>query len=154
MITGFDEDAGDGGTNGFKYTGPITLQKTARLFARVFDSDGGNSTSSGRTPVGTGWSAPLKVEYLVNEDPASASNLLITEIMYDPYDFAGPKTNNSDFEWIELQNTSSNPISLTDVNFNNGIEFTFSGLTLEPKKSTVIVGNLKEFEKIYLLHLQ
>ena len=149
LITGFDEDAGDGGTNGFKYTGPITLQKTARLFARVFDSDGGNSTSSGRTPVGTGWSAPLKVEYLVNEDPASASNLVITEIMYDPYDFAGPKTNNSDFEWIELQNTSSNPISLTDVNFNNGIEFTFPGLTLEPKKNTVIVGNLKEFEKVY-----
>jgi len=149
LITGFDEDAGDGGTNGFKYTAPITLQKTARLFARTFDSNGGNSTNSGRTPVGTGWSAPLKVEYLVNEVPASASNLAITEIMYDPYDFAGPKTNNSDFEWIELQNTSSNSISLTDVKFNNGIEFTFPGLTLESNKSTVIVGNLKEFEKIY-----
>ncbi|MEC8906559.1 MAG: CotH kinase family protein, partial [Verrucomicrobiota bacterium] len=74
LITGFDEGAGEGGTNGFKYTGPITLQKTARIFARVFDSDGGNSTSSGQTPVGTGWSAPLKVEYLVNEDPASAAN--------------------------------------------------------------------------------
>ena len=149
LITGFDEGAGEGGTNGFKYTGPITLQKTARIFARVFDSDGGNSTSSGQTPVGTGWSAPLKVEYLVNEDPASAANLVITEIMYDPYEFAGTETNNSAFEWIELQNTSSNPISLTGVNFNDGIEFTFPGLTLEPKQSTVIVGNLEEFEKIY-----
>ncbi|HAA88762.1 MAG TPA: hypothetical protein DCE22_10925 [Verrucomicrobiales bacterium] len=149
LITGFDEDAGEGGTNGFKYTGPITLQKTARIFARVFDSDGGNSTSSGQTPVGTGWSAPLKVEYLINEDPASASNLTITEIMYDPYEFAGPESNNSDFEWIELQNTSANPISLTGVSFNKGIKFTFPGLTLEPQQSTVIVGNLEEFEKIY-----
>ncbi len=149
LITGFDEGAGEGGTNGFKYTEPITLQKTARIFARVFDSDGGNSTSSGQTPVGTGWSAPLKIEYLVNEDPASATNLVITEIMYDPYEFSGPETNNSAFEWIELQNTSSNPISLTGVNFNDGVEFTFPGLTLEPKQSTVIVGNLEEFEKIY-----
>ena len=32
---------GEGGTNGFKYNGPITLQKTARIVARVFDSGGG-----------------------------------------------------------------------------------------------------------------
>ena len=148
LVTGFDEDAGEGGTNGFKYTGPITLQKTARIFARVFDTRGGNSTSSGQTPVGTGWSAPLKVEYLVNEDPASASNLKITEIMYDPYDFAGSEINNT-FEWLELQNTSLKPISLSGVSFLKGIKFTFPGLTLEPGQRTLIVGDLEEFEKIY-----
>ena len=148
LVTGFDEDAGEGGTNGFKYTGPITLQKTARIFARVFDTRGGNSTSSGQTPVGTGWSAPLKVEYLVNEDPASASNLKITEIMYDPYDFAGSENNNT-FEWLELQNTSLKPISLSGVSFLKGIKFTFPGLTLEPGQRTLIVGDLEEFEKIY-----
>ena len=148
LVTGFDEDAGEGGTNGFKYTGPITLQKTARIFARVFDTRGGNSTSSGQTPVGTGWSAPLKVEYLVNEDPASASNLKITEIMYDPYDFAGSENNNT-FEWLELQNTSPKPISLSGVSFLKGIKFTFPGLTLEPGQRTLIVGDLEEFEKIY-----
>ena len=148
LVTGFDEDAGEGGTNGFKYNGPITLQKTARIFARVFDTRGGNSTSSGQTPVGTGWSAPLKVEYLVNEDPASASNLKITEIMYDPYDFAGSENNNT-FEWLELQNTSLKPISLSGVSFLKGIKFTFPGLTLEPGQRTLIVGDLEEFEKIY-----
>ena len=148
LVTGFDEDAGEGGTNGVKYNGPITLQKTARIFARVFDTRGGNSTSSGQTPVGTGWSAPLKVEYLVNEDPASASNLKITEIMYDPYDFAGSENNNT-FEWLELQNTSSKPISLSGVSFLKGIKFTFPGLTLEPGQRTLIVGDLEEFEKIY-----
>mgnify|MGYP001216395169 FL=1 len=148
LVTGFDEDAGEGGTNGFKYNGPITLQKTARIFARVFDTRGGNSTSSGQTPVGTGWSAPLKVEYLVNEDPASASNLKITEIMYDPYDFAGSENNNT-FEWLELQNTSPKPISLSGVSFLKGIKFTFPGLTLEPGQRTLIVGDLEEFEKIY-----
>ena len=149
LVTGFDEGAGEGGSNGLKYTGPITLQKTARIFARVFDSDGGNSTSSGQTPVGTGWSAPLKVEYLVNEDFASAANLEITEIMYDPYDFSGPEANSNAFEWIELQNTSLNPISLSGVSISKGVKFTFPGLTLEPKQRTVIVGNLEEFEKIY-----
>ena len=148
LVTGFDEDAGEGGTNGFKYNGPITLQKTARIFARVFDTRGGNSTSSGQTPVGTGWSAPLKVEYLVNEDPASASNLKITEIMYDPYDFAGSENNNT-FEWLELQNTSPKPISISGVSFLKGIKFTFPGLTLEPGQRTLIVGDLEEFEKIY-----
>ena len=148
LVTGFDEDAGEGGTNGVKYNGPITLQKTARIFARVFDTRGGNSTSSGQTPVGTGWSAPLKVEYLVNEDPASASNLKITEIMYDPYDFAGSENNNT-FEWLELQNTSLKPISLSGVSFLKGIKFTFPGLTLEPGQRTLIVGDLEEFEKIY-----
>ena len=149
LLTGFDEGAGEGGTNGLKYTEPITLQKTARIFARVFDSDGGNSTSSGQTPVGTGWSAPLKVEYLVNEDPASEANLVISEIMYDPYNFAGAETNNNAFEWIELQNISANPISLSGVSFNNGIEFTFPGITLQSNQRTVIVGNLEEFEKVY-----
>ena len=148
LVTGFDEDAGEGGTNGVKYNGPITLQKTARIFARVFDTRGGNSTSSGQTPVGTGWSAPLKVEYLVNEDPASASNLKITEIMYDPYNFAGSENNNT-FEWLELQNTSLKPISLSGVSFLKGIKFTFPGLTLEPGQRTLIVGDVEEFEKIY-----
>ena len=149
LIGGFDEKAGEGGTNGFKYNGPIKLQKTARIVARVFDSGGGNSTNSGNSPVGTGWSAPLKVEYLINEDKASAANLVVTEIMYEPYDFGFSEDRNNSFEWIELQNKSTNPISLSDVRFNDGIEFTFPGLTLEAGERTIVTGSIEGFEKVY-----
>jgi hypothetical protein len=149
LIAGFDEGAGEGGTGGIEYTGPITLTGTSRLFARVFDSGGGNSTGSGRTPVGTGWSAPLEVEYLVNETPASAGALAIVEIMNNPYDLGDALTEDGEFEWIELQNVSEDTISLTGIFFIEGIEFSFPGRSLAPGGRVLVVRNLAAFEQIY-----
>ena len=149
LITGFDEGAGQGGTGGIEYTEPITLNETARLFARVFDSDGGNSTGSGRTPVGTGWSAPLQVEYLVNEAPASEGTLAIVEIMNNPYELGDALTEDGDFEWIELQNITAQKISLSGVSFSEGIEFNFSGKSLDPGERTLVVRNLTAFQQVH-----
>jgi len=147
---GFDEDVGNPGeTGGTEYTGPITLTETARLFARVFDSDGGHATNSGQTPVGTGWSAPLKLEYLVNEVPADASNLAVSEIMFDAYDLGDAMTGDGEFEWIELQNTSAGAISLTGCAFTEGIEFTFAGRSLGAGERVVLVKNQAAFEQVY-----
>ena len=123
--------------------------ETARLFARVFDSTGGHSTSSGQTPVGTGWSAPLKVEYLVNEVPADASNLVISEIMHDPYDLGDLTTEDGAFEWIELLNVSGGPISLSGVAFTDGIEFVFPGRSLAAGERVLVVRNRSAFEQVY-----
>ena len=145
LVAGFDEHAGNaGGANGIEYTGPITLTATSRLIARVFDSDGGHSPSSGQTPVGTGWGAPLSLEYLVDETPASPGTLAITEIMYDAYDL-GPGA----FEWIELQNVSNGTISLTDVMFQEGINFIFPGRSLAPGERVLVVDDSAAFAQIY-----
>ena len=149
LVAGFDEGAGDAGTGGIEYTGPITLTETSRLFARVFDSDGGNSTGSGRTPVGTGWSAPLEVEYLINETPAGEGALAIVEIMNNPYDLGDSLTEDGEFEWIELQNIANETISLTGVSFSEGIEFRFSGRSLDPGERVLVIRNPAAFEQVY-----
>ncbi|MFP6864616.1 MAG: lamin tail domain-containing protein, partial [Roseibacillus sp.] len=148
IVAGFDEGGGNG-TGGIEYTGPITLTGTSRLFARVFDPSGGHSTNSGQTPVGTGWSAPLEVEYLVNEVPANSSNLIISEIMHDPYDLGDALTEDGAFEWIELQNISGGPISLTGVRFLDGIEFVFPGRSLSAGERVLVVRNQAAFEQVY-----
>ncbi|MED5587167.1 MAG: CotH kinase family protein [Verrucomicrobiota bacterium] len=149
LVAGFDEGAGEGGTGGIEYTGPITLNETTRLFARVFDSDGGNSTGSGRTPVGTGWSAPLQVEYLVNETPASTANLAVVEIMNNPHDLGDDLTEDGEFEWIELQNVAAQTISLTGVSFSEGIQFQFPGRSLDPGERVIVVRSLEAFQQVY-----
>jgi hypothetical protein len=148
IVAGFDEGGGNG-TGGIEYTGPITLTGTSRLFARVFDPSGGHSTNSRQTPVGTGWSAPLEVEYLVNEVPANSSNLIISEIMHDPYDLGDALTEDGAFEWIELQNISGGPISLTGVRFLDGIEFVFPGRSLSAGERVLVVRNQAAFEQVY-----
>lgn len=148
LVAGFDEGGGNpvGGT---EYTGPITLDGTVRLVARVFDASGGHSTSSGQTPVGTGWSAPLEVEYLVNELPASGSNLIISEIMADPYPLGDAVTDKGAFEWLELQNISGGPISLTGVHFSEGIDFIFPGRTLGAGQRVLVVKDRAAFARVY-----
>ncbi|MFT5411127.1 MAG: hypothetical protein ACI9NC_003861, partial [Verrucomicrobiales bacterium] len=142
LLIGFDENGGPGGIMGTEYTGPITLTETARLVARVFDADGGHATNSGQTPIGSGWSAPLTAEYLVDEMPAGAGDLEITEIMADPYSSEHP-------EWIEITNVSSGVVSLTDLSFSDGIEFTFPGLSLAAGASAVITDDPAGFLQIY-----
>ena len=148
LVAGFDEGGSDG-VGGTEYTGPITLNSTSRLVARVYDPSGGNSTGSGQTPVGTGWSAPLAVEYLINEVPAGPSNLVISEIMHDPWDLGDTVTEDGAFEWIELHNISGGPVSLTGVHFSEGIDFIFPGLTLGPGERVLVVRDLAAFPRVY-----
>lgn len=140
-----------GASGGVQYTGPITLSKTARLFARISDPRGGSNPGSG-VPVGTGWGAPLKLEYLVDEVPADSTNLVIREIMFDPYDLGNASDEDSNFEFIELENISGTNISLSDTSFTRGINFDFSSgsiLSLAPGGKVLIVNDLAAFQTIY-----
>ena len=140
-----------GTSGGIKYTGPITLNETARLFARISDPRGGSNPGAG-VPVGTGWGAPLKADYLVNEVPASAANLTIREIMFDPYDLGDALTDGSVYEFVELENLSGRNVSLTDVSFTNGITFNFSSgsvLSLAPGGKVLVVNDLTAFRQVY-----
>ncbi|WP_197531575.1 CotH kinase family protein [Posidoniimonas corsicana] len=82
------------------------------------------------------------------ELPADASSLRISELHYHPADptadelLVVPGAEEDDFEFIELVNTSSNPISLNGVQLGGGITFDFttgSVTSLAPGQAVVVV---------------
>jgi len=85
------------------------------------------------------------VETTSDESLADALALLdglhITELMYHAPD-GGP-------EFVELQNISQTTLDLTGVRFTEGIDFTFSQMSLEPGQYVVIAGDLASFRSKY-----
>ena len=114
--------------------GGLVLTQTANVRSRVWD--------------GTNWSALTEALFIVGV-PATAAQLVITEINYNPpLNFAGgvpvPGTPNAtdgaqSFEFIELQNVSADTIDLTSVAFTFGINYTFpTGRLLGPGERIVV----------------
>ena len=63
---------------------------------------------------------------------ATADNLVVTEINYNPYDPEpedppGDYPNGFQYEFIELMNTSGVAVDLTTAKFTRGIDFNFTG---------------------------
>ena len=119
----------------------ITLSGPTTLKARLFD--------------GTTWSA-LSESAFSGAVPATAGNLAITEIHYNPLAEPGtpaaPFNDKQNFEFIELRNVGSQTVTLSDVSFTAGIAFNFSAGTvpfLEPGQSVVVVKNRAAFELRY-----
>lgn len=84
-------------------------------------------------------------------EPASDTNLVISEIMYHPADpgAAEIQAGYSDadgFEFIELRNIGSNTIDLGDAAFTAGIPFLFPSAQLAPGAVTLVVRNQAAFE--------
>ena len=79
--------------------------------------------------------------------------LMITEIMYHPPGPVWPGSNEEEFEFIELQNISSDtPLDLSGVRFHQGINFDFidGDITLLfPGQRVIIVKNRAAFESRY-----
>ena len=125
---------------------PFTLQSTAVVKARVLKNGE--------------WSPLAQAAFLVDE-PASAENLAVTEINYNPHDalpqFGDLDLDNDQFEFVELKNIGNNRIDLTNVRFveldNNGdlegIEFQFGTQTLDPGEHIVVVRNRAAFASRY-----
>ncbi|MDB6155081.1 MAG: hypothetical protein JWL90_3534 [Chthoniobacteraceae bacterium] len=104
-----------------------------------------------RARIGTAWSAPSIATY-VTGNPASAQNLVISEIAYHPADPTpeqlanNPALSDDDFEFIELRNISAGAIDLTGVSFSEGLRFAFpSGATLAAGAHVVVVRNTGAF---------
>ena len=69
-------------------------------------------------------------------------HLRVTEIMYHP-------VGTSDDEFIELQNTSSLPLDVTNVRIRGGVSFTFPQLVLDPGEVVVLASSTTAFEALY-----
>jgi len=104
-----------------------------------------------RVLSGGEWSALTKATFVLNEE----SPLRVTEIMYHPAD-AG--TNGeigydaSDFEFIEILNTSDKTVGLAGTEFTDGILFDFTEgdiSTLDAGEYAILVNNYDAFTNRY-----
>ena len=110
-----------GNVVGTAYSWGITLTQTGSVKLRVLN--------------GTVWSALTEATFIVGV-PASASSLVISEILMEP-------ASGNAGEYLELMNISNETIDLTNVKFDAGITYTFpTGTLLTPGQRTVINGSV------------
>jgi hypothetical protein len=93
------------------------------------------------------WSALASADFITASDPLPG-NLVISEIHYHPADASPDEilaghTDQDDFEFIELTNSTSGPLDLTNLAFTAGIQFSFVSLSpgdrLLPAQSRIIL---------------
>ncbi len=100
------------------------------------------------------WSGAWFDRYFVGTAPASAENVVISELHYNP---APPErewetavsTDADDFEFLELSNTSAEAVDFTDASFAEGLECRFAEVVLAPGASGVVVKNEAAFRARY-----
>ncbi len=101
--------------HGNLYTGPLTIDRSMIIKARVLD--------------GATWSALSEAEFLVEGLPVR-HDLVITEINYNPAvptpdEMAQGFLDNNDFEFIELHNLGNGTLDLRGTRLVDGIGFEF-----------------------------
>jgi len=112
-----------------RYSGEVALENSGVIRARVLD--------------GGEWSALTEATFVVGT-PATAENLVISEIMYHAE--AGKQ-----HDYLELMNVSeTETLQLSGVKFREGIEYEFPlGSTLLPGERILLVEDLVAFEEHY-----
>jgi hypothetical protein len=125
-----------------RYTGPVTLTQPGTIRARVF--------SNGQ------WSAMTEAFFSVATEPASASNLVISELHYNPLPpvTAGElavSVDAGDFEFLELMNIRpASAVDLTGIRFTGGVTTSPLGnVVLQPGERAVLVSNPAAFAARY-----
>ncbi len=104
-----------------------------------------NTVLKTRIKNGTTWSALHEILLNTGQD---FSALKITEIHYNPLDdgsIAG-----SEFEFIELKNTSTTALPLSGIQFVQGIDYRFpNGTVIAPGSFIVVAANRNSFHQRY-----
>lgn len=144
LLEGRQGGAGQVAPSALVYSGPIELGNSVNVRARVFD--------------GNRWSPLTQANLTVDAVPASAANLVISEINYRPTtpsesEILAGYDERSDFEYIELLNIDSErAISLEGVTFTDGVQF--AGFTndlpaslrvLAPGQRVILANNRRAF---------
>jgi len=105
-----------------------------------------------RTAAGV-WS-PINRASFVTAVPATAGNLVVTELMYNPPPVTTGElvVNKEDYEFIELRNIGTQPISLAGVRITDGVVYDFTTGTvqvLNPGQVVVVAKNVAAFRSRY-----
>ena len=110
------------------YTGAVPINGSSVVRARVID--------------GADWSPLTEATFLVGE-PASAANLVLSEIMYNP-------SGADEAEFIEFMNIGGVAIDLSGVRFSEGVGFEFPlGTTLAAGERALVVRDALGFAAVY-----
>jgi hypothetical protein len=113
------------------YSGPITLDHTTKIKARVYKDDQ--------------WSALNEVFVWV---PEGNDNLKITEMHYHPLGEDG--VDEKEFEFIEFKNIGNTSLDISGFKFAYGINYTFpTGTIINSNAHLVIASNDSAFESRY-----
>jgi len=80
---------------------------------------------------------------VLDPNASYAGAVIISEIMYHQY------SENSAEEYIELYNTTPNPINLNGWRFNRGVNFTFTNIVIPGHGYFVVAANLAAFRAKY-----
>ena len=114
-----------------------------------------SQTITARVKNGDFWGAPVVQSYAVGTTPATAANLMVSEIMYHPSDpsaaeIAAGFADQDQFEFIEFMNISNTAIDLSGVAFGAGASFSFpGGLLLAAGARTIVVSDAAAFQARY-----
>ena len=140
-IDGSDPRLSGGGISGSALTtaSGIVIPQTRTIIAR--------------TRLGSDWSGPVQSTFVVGV-PASPLNLVVSEIMYHPADVTASEqaagiTDESNFEYIEVQNISNQAIDLSGVVISDSFDFVFPVYPLAAGGVALVVRNTAAFEERY-----
>lgn len=147
-LDGTDPRLAGGGVRGtakIAGTDPIQITANARLVARVNNNAHTARTGAGDPPLVSKWSGVTAATYFNVVPP-----LRLTEIMFHPANAPEGSTNSdSDFEFVELKNTSNAALNLIGFSLSGGIQYTFtaaSGVTvLDPGARVLVVRSRAVF---------
>ena len=114
-----------------------------------------NSTQTirARALAGSEWSGLNSAFYQVDSVPATASNLVVSALHYQPAEPVRPEEtavslNRDDYEYIELLNVSARTVDLEGVKFTEGIVFDFAASPVRrllPGGRVLVVKNAAAF---------
>ena len=133
-LDGSDPRAVGGAVSGAAqtYAAPFRLDASTRVIARARN--------------GTKWSPPVVGNFAVTVPP-----LRISEIMYHPPEDPRGFRDADDYEFVEVRNIGSAPITLAGAELSAGIQFTFptNSRPLLPGENVVVVRNQDAFLERY-----
>lgn len=124
-LDGSDPRAPAGVAVGQEYATPLPINNSTAVTTRVLS--------------GGAWSALETAFFAVNTVPATAANLVVSQIDYNP---AG----GSAFEFLEFMNISAQNVDLSGVHLRDAVDYDFPDNTiLAPGARLQVVGDLPSF---------
>jgi hypothetical protein len=125
------EKGGDISPNAQKYTGPVAIDESMIITARVLNEDK--------------WSASEQKNFWI---PRGMEDLRITEIHYHP--LGTENLDDRPFEFIELKNIGPYTLDLSAIHFSQAIIYSFpEGCKLSPGKFIVLAADRSKFINRY-----
>ncbi len=143
------------------------LSVSTSEFVGLYDPDGrpidsletiplGEDVSYGRAPDGdTTWrlfdpqAGPQPTPGISNGSVEDDDKILISEIMYHPYNSAHPLVEDIREEFFELFNSGDRPVRLAGWRTTRGVDFAFPDVTIQPESYLVVAADVEIFQIKY-----